>query len=93
MKVRKFQSVWDAIESRPEAAAHIRLRSDLMSSLRERVESWNTTQARAAKRLHVTQPRLNNLLRGRIDRFSLDALVEIAEHAGLEVRIRIRAAA
>lgn len=93
MARRVFKSVWDALEDVPEQAANMRLRSELMIALRAQVESWDITQARAAKRLRITQPRLNDLLRGRIDKFSLDALVSLADHAGLDVRLRIKAAA
>ncbi len=93
MEKRVFKSVWDALEDSAEQAANMRLRSELMIALRAQVEARNTTQAKAAKRLRVTQPRLNDLLRGRIDRFSLDALVGLAEHAGLDVRLKVRAAA
>lgn len=93
MEKRVFDSVWDALEDSPEQATNMRLRSELMIALHARVEAWNTTQARAAKRLRITQPRLNDLLRGRIDRFSLDALVALAEHAGLDVRLKVRVAA
>ena len=93
MEKRVFKSVWDALEDSPEQATNMRLRSELMMALHARVEGWNTTQARAAKRLRITQPRLNDLLRGRIDKFSLDALVALAEHAGLDVRLKVRAAA
>jgi predicted XRE-type DNA-binding protein len=50
-------------------------------------------QTIAAKRLGITQPRLNDLLRGRVDKFSLDALVELAARAGLKVSLQIRRAA
>lgn len=93
MKPRAHESVWDALEDSAEQAANLRLRSELMIALRAQVEAWRITQARAAKRLRITQPRLNDLLRGRIDKFSLDALVALAEHAGLAVRLRVRAAA
>jgi predicted XRE-type DNA-binding protein len=93
MEKRVFKSVWDALEDSPEQATNMRLRSEMMMALQARVEAWNTTQARAAKRLRITQPRLNDLLRGRIEKFSLDALVTLAEHAGLEVRLKVRAAA
>ena len=87
--VHTFASVWDAIEETPEAAANMRLRSELVSAIRSAVERWNLTQAQAASRLGVTQPRLNDLLRGRVARFSLDALVGLAERAGLAVRMEI----
>lgn len=93
MRTQTFKSAWDALEDTEEQAANMRLRSELMIALRARVEAWNTTQARAAQRLGITQPRLNDLLRGRIDRFGLDALVALAERAGLDVRLRLRAAA
>jgi predicted XRE-type DNA-binding protein len=93
MKARAYRSVWDALEDSPEQAANMRLRSELMIALRAQVETWDATQAKAAKRLRITQPRLNDLLRGRIGKFSLDALVALAEHAGLDVRLKVRAAA
>lgn len=58
------------------------LRSDLMMAVSSAVESWQLTQTQAAARLGVTQPRLNDLLRGRINRFSLDALIGLAKRAG-----------
>jgi predicted XRE-type DNA-binding protein len=93
-KGRTFASVWDALEDSPTEAANMKLRSDLMSAVRQAVAAWGVSQVEAAKRLHVTQPRLNDLLRGRISKFSLDALVGLAGRAGLVVRMRIvRAAA
>jgi len=86
---RAFQSVWDALETSPAEAAHMRLRSDLMIAVQEAVTAWGVTQVEAAKRLSVTQPRLNDLVRGRIDKFSLDALVDLAAHAGLTLRLEI----
>jgi predicted XRE-type DNA-binding protein len=87
--VQSFASVWDALEETPEAAAHTRLRSELAIAVRADVEDWGLTQAEAARRLGVTQPRLNDLLRGRVARFSLDALVGLAERAGLSVRLEV----
>lgn len=84
-----FASVWDALEETSEAAAHMRLRSELAIAVRAAVEAWRLTQAEAARRLGVTQPRLNDLLRGRVARFSLDALVGLAERAGLSVRLEV----
>ena len=84
-----FASVWDALEDSPAEAANMRLRSDLMIALQEVVAGWGLTQAEAAQRLDVTQPRLNDLLRGRIGKFSLDALILLAGRAGLEVRMEV----
>ncbi len=88
-----FASVWDALEDSPAAAANMRLRSALMVAVQEAVADWGLTQAEAARQLEVTQPRLNDLLRGRIGRFSLDALIVLAVRAGLEVRLEIGQAA
>lgn len=87
--VQTFATVWDAVEETARDAVHMRLRSELMVAVRSAVEGWRLTQAEAARRLRVTQPRLNDLLRGRIDRFSLDALVGLAESAGLSIRVEI----
>jgi predicted XRE-type DNA-binding protein len=84
-----FASVWDALEDSPAEAANMRLRSELMIAVQETVAVWGLTQAEAARRLDVTQPRLNDLLRGRIGKFSLDALILLAERAGLSVRVQI----
>jgi len=87
--MQTFASVWDALEETPEDAANMRLRSELMTAVRDAIEAWQLTQAQAAKRLRVTQPRLNDLMRGRIGKFSLDALIVLAERAGLSVRMEI----
>ena len=88
-KARTFANVWDAIEDSPEEAATMTMRSDVMSAIKEKVHGWNTTQARAARRLGITQPRLNDLLHG----FSLDALLILATRAGLKAKIDVRSAA
>jgi predicted XRE-type DNA-binding protein len=93
MARRTFASVWDALEDGAAKAANMRARSELMIAIRSRIEKWRVSQAEAARRLGLTQPRLNDLLRGRIDKFSLDALINLAQPAGLAVRIRIEEAA
>ena len=87
--VQTFASVWDALEETPAAAANMKLRSDLMMAVAASVADWHITQSAAARRLGVTQPRLNDLLRGRIEKFSLDALIGLADRAGLAVRMEI----
>jgi predicted XRE-type DNA-binding protein len=83
MDVQSFDSVWDAIEDAPEWAANMRLRAELLTAVEQAVRSWGLTQAKAAERLGTTQPRLNDLLRGKIAKFSLDARVELSARAGL----------
>ena len=93
MKRRTFASVWDALEKTSAEAANMRARSELMIALRSKIEAWKISQTDAARRLSLTQPRLNDLMRGRIDKFSLDALVNLAGRAGLSVRLEIEEAA
>jgi predicted XRE-type DNA-binding protein len=90
---QKFSSVWDALEDSEAEAANMRARSELMIALRAKIERWHLSQTQAARRLRVTQPRLNDLMRGRLDKFSLDALVNLAAQAGLAVRLDIKDAA
>lgn len=89
MKTRRFSSVWDAIEPDRVEAANMKLRAQVMMAIGEAVGRWEGTQAAAAKRLGLTQPRMNDLLRGRIDKFSLDALMNIADKAGLKIRMAV----
>jgi predicted XRE-type DNA-binding protein len=93
MKRRKFASIWDALEDNAADAANMRARSELMIALRAKIEGWKLNQTEAATRLGLTQPRLNDLMRGRIDKFSLDALINLARPAGLAVRLQIKDAA
>jgi predicted XRE-type DNA-binding protein len=92
-KTRTFANVWDAIEDSPEDVAMMTIRSNVMIAIKDKVRGWNTTQARAARRLGITQPRLNDLLHGKFSKFSLDTLMTLATRAGLKVRIDIRSAA
>ncbi|MBV8563847.1 MAG: XRE family transcriptional regulator [Methylobacteriaceae bacterium] len=92
-KAQGFANVWDAIEEGPEGAATMTMRSDVMIAISTQVRGWNTTQARAARRLGITQPRLNDLLHGKINKFSLDTLLTLATRAGLKVKIDVLSAA
>jgi predicted XRE-type DNA-binding protein len=93
MKMQQFADVWDAIEATPAKAANMRARADLMIALHKAVKAWGVTQGAAAKRLGLTQPRMNDLIRGRINKFSVDALINLASEAGLSVRVQVRKAA
>lgn len=87
-----YASVWDAIETDPRQAQNLRLRSALMIGVSEHVRRKGWTQSVAAAQCGVSQPRINDLLRGRISRFSLDALVNIATALGLQIRLEVEAA-
>jgi len=93
MKARKYRSVWDAIEATPQAAASMRARSELMIELAELIRRSGWTQRDAAARFGVTQPRISDLVRGRIELFSLDTLVDMAAAVGLKPRITLKRAA
>lgn len=87
-----YGSVWDALADTPEQAANLRARAELMQQIAAIVAESGWTQADAAERCGVTQPRMNDLLRGRVSRFSLDALVNIATAIGRRVHVELEAA-
>jgi len=93
MSKERFASVWDAIEDTPAEAENMKLRSALMMALKEHITHTGLNQSQAARLFDVTQPRVSDLVRGKIDLFSLDALVNMASTAGLHVEMRIRDAA
>ena len=88
----KYESVWDAISDTPEEAENMKLRSVLMMAIEKFVKDQERTQTEIAKQLGITQPRLNDLLKGKIDKFSLDMLVNIASRAGFNVELTVKAA-
>jgi predicted XRE-type DNA-binding protein len=90
MESKRFASVWDAIEDTPHAAASMKARSTLMMELSSYIEGHGLTQAQAADLLGVTQPRVSDLVRGKIDLFSLDTLFDMATSAGMRVGLNIR---
>jgi predicted XRE-type DNA-binding protein len=82
------ESVWDALADTPQEAANLKLRSQLMIEIREVVRGWgDLPQREIAARLGLTQPRTNDLLRGKLGKFSLDALVNIAAMAQMRITI------
>ena len=93
MNQERFVNVWDAIEDTPEAAENMRLRSELMMALKNHLTHSGMSQAEAAKLFGVTQPRVSDLMRGKINLFSLDALVNMAAAAGLHIEMRVLEAA
>lgn len=90
--MKLYDSVWDAIKPSKAEAANMKARAELMIAIHKIVLGWNTTQTVAAKRLGLTQPRLNDLLKGRVSKFSLEALINHATKAGLNVKVEKRAA-
>lgn len=93
MKNEQFTSVWDAIEDTPEEAENMKIRSELMIALKEHITRSGLNQAQAAKLFGITQPRISDLMRGKINLFGIDALVNMVAAAGLHIEMRISVAA
>lgn len=89
----RYASVWDAITATPAEAENMKIRSQLMLALRDHIERQGLTQAKAARLFGVTQPRISDLMRGRIDLFAIDTLVNMLHTAGMQVELRIEKAA
>ena len=89
----RFDSVWDAIEDTQAQAENMRLRSSLMTALKDHIANEGLSQSQAANLFGVTQPRVSDLVRGRIELFGLDSLVTMLAAAGLRVEMRIARAA
>lgn len=90
--IQAFACVWDALTDSPAEAATMRVRSDLLSAISDTVAGWNVTRAVAAQHLDLTRPRLDELLRGSVGRFSIGELIELAIRAGLDVRVQAQPA-
>ena len=91
-KTKVYASVWDALADSPEQAANLRARAELRQQIAAIVKKNGWKQTEAAQQCGVTQPRMNDLLRGRVSRFSLDALVNIATAIGRRVHVELEPA-
>ena len=89
MKSQKFTSIWDAIEDTPQAAANMKARSTLLMELANVIQKCGMTQAEAAELFGVTQPRISDLTRGKINLFSLDMLMNMASTAGMSPVVKL----
>jgi len=89
MKSNRFDSVWDAIEESPREAENMKLRAQLMRAIVDRIERKKLSQVEAAHILGVSQPRVSDLTRGKIDKFALDVLVNMAMALGIRVKLQI----
>ncbi len=90
---KTFATAWDAVADTPEEAAVLKARADLMIALTDHIKAQGWTQAEAAKRLGVTQPRISDLVRGKFNLFGLDHLATMLARAGRQVEIRVKKAA
>lgn len=91
MGARRFKNIWDAIEDDPVKVRNLKLRSELLIRISEKIRQESLTQVQAAAILEVSQPRVCALLQGKIEQFRLDSLVDMAHRLGLRVSIGIAA--
>ena len=87
----RFTSVWDAIEDDPVRVENLKMRSALMIEIAERIKEQGLTQTQASNVLHITQPRVSALLKGKINDFRLDSLIDMAHRLGMHVSINVAA--
>jgi predicted XRE-type DNA-binding protein len=88
-KNKQFFNVWDAIENTRQEAENMKLRSALMMALKAHLVRTGLNQTDAAKLFGVTQPRISDLMRGKIDLFDLDVLVNMTAAAGMHIEMRV----
>ena len=93
MEIHTRESVWDAVADDPQEAANLKLRSQLMDALESYIGHENITQAEAAKRFGVPRSRVSELVNGRISKFTIDKLVNMASRVGLTTRITVERSA
>ncbi len=89
-KTHRYTNAFEAVGFEPTEAEHLRIRADLMIEVEHFIAGRGLTQSEAAKLLHVTQPRISDLMRGKIERFSIDTLVEMLSRAGADVTVKVR---
>lgn len=91
MSKKRFDSIWDALEDDPVRVENLKLRSALMIEIAQRIRERGLTQTEAGKVLRITQPRVSALLKGKINDFRLDSLVDMAHRLGMRVSIKLAA--
>ncbi|MQY18878.1 helix-turn-helix domain-containing protein [Nocardia macrotermitis] len=89
MTRQRFSSVWDAISDTPQEAENMKARAVLMRAINDRLDEFDWSQSTAGANLGLTQPRVSDLRRGKLGKFSLDALMDIAKKVGLTVELKI----
>ena len=89
--LQSFDNVWDALETDPVKAENMKLRSSLMIAISDNIEEKGLTQIEAARVLHVTQPRISALTKGKIEEFRVDTLINMVHRLGLHVTMKVAA--
>ena len=89
MKQQRVKNVFEALESDPAAAENLKIRSQLMIILSEHVRKEGLTQTQAAELFGVSQPRVSDLIRGKIERFTIDMLITMLSRTGRQVQVKV----
>lgn len=84
-----FVSVWDGIADTPAEAENLKVRSALMSAIRDKIDEFGWSQSVAAHNMHITQPRVSDLMNGKISRFSVDALINLGAVVGVHTHVHV----
>jgi predicted XRE-type DNA-binding protein len=88
MTGERFNTVWEALARTPEDAKILRMRSELMSDIAAYVQGKGLTQAQASEFLGITQPRVSDLLRGKLSKFNLETLIGLSERCGQQISLQ-----
>jgi predicted XRE-type DNA-binding protein len=86
---KQFESIFDAIADSPGEALNLKLRADLILEITGRISTKGWTQVEAANQLGITQPRVSDLLNGKLSKFSLDALVNMLASLGGDIKLKV----
>lgn len=92
-KSKPYKNVFEALEDDPAVADNLRLRAEMMNKLHNYIEQQGITQEEAGRLMGITQPRVSDLVRGKVDRFTIDMLVNMLARVGIHVELVIKQAA
>jgi predicted XRE-type DNA-binding protein len=84
-----YGSVWDALADTPAEAENLKVRSALMSAIRAKIEEFGWSQTTAARNMHITQPRVSDLVNGKLSLFSVDTLINLGATVGVHMHIDV----
>jgi len=93
MKQQRYKNVFDALEADPAVAENLKIRAQLMSVLSQYISNEGLTQKQAAELFEVNQPRVSDLMRGKIERFTIDMLITMLARTGKQVSLKVSSAA
>ena len=89
MKMKRYHNVFDALEDDSAVAENLKIRAQLMNALTQYIEKAKLTQVEAAELFEVNQPRISDLVRGKIERFTIDMLVNMLARAGKHLNVKV----